>query len=86
MISENHELIIDLWGRLRSHVSAKDRIEVSELVARIFDEYNMLDETILSEELDTELRNAIRSQLGDYDPEYSEYEADYDDEDYDDDY
>lgn len=86
MISENHELIIELWGRLRSHIASKDRLEVAELVAKVFDEYSLIDDAILSEELDTELRTALRSQLGDYDSEYYEYEQDYEDDGENDDY
>jgi hypothetical protein len=73
MISENNELIMELWDRIKSHVPPKERLEVADILVVVFDEFGMADD--LADEagdLDKELRAAVRSHFG---------EASEDDED-----
>jgi hypothetical protein len=63
MIHDNNEVILELWARLKSHVPVKERLEIADLLVSVFDEYNMLDESLLNEDLDKELQTAARSHL-----------------------
>ena len=63
MIHDNNEVILELWARLKSHVPVKERLEIADLLVSVFDEYNMLDESLLNEDLDKELKTAARSHL-----------------------
>jgi hypothetical protein len=74
MVNENHELIMELWARIKSHIQPKERLEVADILMVVFDEFSLVDEELLDEDLDKELRAAARSHL-------SEYTEDEDDED-----
>ena len=63
MIRESHELLIELWSQLKSHIPTKERLEVADLIVTIFDEYGQIDSEILSEDLDKALKAALRSRL-----------------------
>lgn len=63
MIRESHELLIELWSQLKSHIPAKERLEVADLIVTIFDEYGQIDSEILAEDLDKALKAALRSRL-----------------------
>lgn len=79
MVSENNELIIELWSRIKSHIPPKERLEVADIVVVVFDEFGLVENSIMDEDLDKELRAAVRSHVGeplDYD---DEDEAGYDD-------
>jgi hypothetical protein len=66
MINENNELIMELWSRLKSHIPPKERLEVADLIVVIFDEFGMADDLIdEADDLDRELRAAVRSHFGD---------------------
>lgn len=77
MVNENHELIMELWARIKSHIQPKERLEVADILVVVFDEFSLVDEELLDEDLDKELRAAARSHL-------SEAIEDDDDEGYDD--
>ena len=77
MVNENHELIMELWARIKSHIQPKERLEVADLLVVVFDEFSLVDEGLLDEDLDKELRAAARSHL-------SEALEDEDEEGYDD--
>lgn len=79
MISENHELLIELWSRIKSHVAPKERLEVADIMVVVFDEFGLVDDNLLDEDLDKELRAAARSHLAEF-PE--EEEEEYDDDSY----
>lgn len=63
MINENHELIMELWARVKSHIAPKERLEVADIFVVVFDEFGLVDEELLDEDLDKELRAAARSHL-----------------------
>lgn len=66
MISENNELIMELWGRLKSHIPPKERLEVADLIVMVFDEFGLADDLIdEADDLDRELRAAVKSHFGD---------------------
>ncbi len=66
MISENNELIMELWSRLKSHIPPKERLEVADLIVVVFDEFGLADDLVdESGDLDKELRAAVRSHFGD---------------------
>lgn len=76
MISENHELLIELWSRIKSHIAPKERLEVADIMVVVFDEFGLVEDDLLDQDLDKELRAAARSHLSE---EFEEEE--YDDED-----
>ena len=79
MINENHELLIELWSRIKSHVAPKERLEVADIMVVVFDEFGLVDDNLLDEDLDRELRAAARSHLS----EFTEMEEeDYDQDSY----
>lgn len=78
MINENHELLIELWSRIKSHIPPKERLEVADIMVVVFDEFGLVEESLLDEDLDKELRAAARSHI-DRDVDEFEYE-DYDDD------
>lgn len=78
MINENNELIIELWARLKSHIAPKERLEVADILVVVFDEFGKIDDDIMDEDLDKELRAAVRSHIGD--PLDIDEDEDYDDE------
>jgi hypothetical protein len=61
--NSNHELLLELWIRIKSHISPKERLEVADILMVIFDEFGLVDESLLDEDLDKELRAAARSHL-----------------------
>lgn len=77
MIRESHELLIDLWSRVRPHIAPKERIETADIFARVFDEFGHLDEDILDEDMDPALRAAIRGVLDTFDLDEDETIDDY---------
>jgi hypothetical protein len=81
MVNENHELLIELWGRIKSHVSPKERLEVADILLVVFDEFGLVDDDLLDEDLDKELLAAAKTLLiGDAEFEGEDEEPkDYDD-------
>lgn len=75
MHNENHELLLELWARIKSHVAPKERLEVADILVVVFDEFSLVDDSLLDEDLDKELRAAARSHLAD-DAEDEEYDDD----------
>lgn len=65
MVNENNELIIELWSRLKSHIPPKERLEVADILIVVFDEFGKVDDDLMDEDLDKELRAAVRSHIGD---------------------
>lgn len=63
MISENHELLLELWARIKSHVQPKERLEVADILVVVFDEFGLVDDSFMDEDLDKEMRAAARSHL-----------------------
>lgn len=63
MDNPNHELIMELWQRVKIHIQSKDRLEVADVFVTVFDEYNLLDDQFVEEDLDKELRAAARGRL-----------------------
>lgn len=63
MTIENHELLLELWARIKSHIPPKERLEVADIFVVVFDEFSLIDDSLLDEDLDKELRAAARSHL-----------------------
>jgi len=76
MVNDNHELLLELWSRIKSHVAPKERLEVADILVVVFDEFGLVEDDLLNEDLDKEMRAAARSHLSD-----DVYEEDYDYED-----
>jgi hypothetical protein len=74
MVNDNNELLLELWARIKSHVAPKERLEVADIFVAVFDEFGLVTESLLSEELDKELSAAARSHLA----EFNEDESDED--------
>jgi len=73
----NNELLMELWSRIKSHLHPKERLEVADIFVSVFDEFGAIDETILEEDLDKELRAAARSHLDINDEEEGEKDVDF---------
>jgi hypothetical protein len=73
---ENHELLFELWSRIKSHIPPKERLEVADIFMIVFDEFSMVDESILDEDLDKELRAAARSLFAEPEEELEEEQDD----------
>jgi hypothetical protein len=78
MINDNHELLIELWSRIKSHIPPKERLEVADTLVVVFDEFSLLEDSFLDEDLDKELRAAAKSHLTVVDVD----NEDQDDDDY----
>jgi len=63
MINENHELIMELWSRLKAHIPPKERLEVADILIIVFDEFGLVSDEILEEDLDKEILAAVKSHL-----------------------
>jgi len=72
MVSQDNELILELWSRIKSHIAPKERLEVADIMVVVFDEFGMVDDSLLDEELDRELRAAAKSHLSDGFEEYED--------------
>lgn len=79
MINDNHELLLELWARVKSHIQPKERLEVADIFVVVFDEFGLVDENLLDEDLDKELLAAAKSHLVVFDEDDNEKEV-YDDE------
>lgn len=71
---------MELWARLKSHIPPKERLEVADILVVVFDEFGKVDDDLLDEDLDKELRAAVRSHLGD--PLDYEEDESYENDDY----
>lgn len=78
---DNHELLMELWSRIKSHISPKERLETADIFVMVFDEFGMVDKTILNEDLDKELRAAAKSLFAHSEDEDVFEEDIYDDDD-----
>lgn len=79
MVNDNHELLMEIWARVKSHVQPKERLEVADILVGVFDEFNLLEAELLDEDLDKELRAAARSHLAHSEEIENEEEGDEDD-------
>ncbi|HEY6437921.1 MAG TPA: hypothetical protein VIY47_15130 [Ignavibacteriaceae bacterium] len=72
MVNDNHELLLELWARIKSHVVPKERLEVADILVVVFDEFGLVEDSLLDEDLDKELRAAARSHLVEFSEEDDE--------------
>jgi hypothetical protein len=79
MISQDNELILELWSRIKSHIPPKERLEVADIMVVVFDEFGMVNDSLLEEELDREMRAAAKSHLSDGIEEFEDSEDEEDD-------
>ena len=80
MITENHELLMELWSRIKTYIPPKERLEVADTFVAVFDEFGLVEDTILDEELDKELRAAVRSHLVVMEEDEESYDSGEDDD------
>ena len=50
-------------AKVKNHIQPKERLEVADLFVMVFDEFNLLDDDFVEEDLDKEMRAAARSHL-----------------------
>lgn len=74
MVNDNHELLLELWARIKSHVAPKERLEVADIMVVVFDEFGLVEDDLLDQDLDKEMLAAARSHLSD-----GELEDDFED-------
>lgn len=73
----NHELLLELWARIKSHIPHKERLEVADILVVVFDEFSMVDDSLLDEDLDREMRAAAKSHLSEsLDEDFEEFDDD----------
>ena len=72
MVNDNHELLLELWARLKSHIAPKERLEVADIFVVVFDEFGLIEDSLMDEDLDKEMRAAVRSHLSEFDEEIDE--------------
>lgn len=77
MLKESNELLIELWSRLKSYVPVKERLEAADTMVVVFDEFGLVSDSLMEEDLDKSLRAAVRSHLAD-DVDDDEHEGDDD--------
>ena len=65
MINVNHELLIEIWSRIKANIPPKERLEVADTLVVIFDEFGFIEDTLADEDLDRELKAAVRSHMAD---------------------
>lgn len=82
MINDNHGLLIELWSRIKQFLDPKERLEAADMFIVVFDEHGLIDDSILDDDLDKELRAAVRSHLVMTEEGYDDYEDDRDEYDY----
>lgn len=75
------DFIVDLWSRIKHLVPAKDRLEVADVLVSVCDEYGYADGIEDFEDLDKELRAAVKSHFSGFDSEDEDEDYDYDDQD-----
>ena len=78
MINENSELIIELWARIKSHIAPKERLEVADILIVVFDEFGKVDDDLMDEDLDKELRAAVTTHIGAPTDDHEDEDQDYD--------
>ena len=39
MVNDNHELLLELWARIKSHIQPKERLEVADILVIVFDSF-----------------------------------------------
>jgi len=64
-MDENHELLLEIWSRIKSHIQPKERLEIADILIVVFDEYSLISKEVLDEDLDKELRAAARTHFAD---------------------
>ena len=74
MIDNNVELLLELWSRIKSHIQPKERLEVADILVIVFDEFGLIEDTLLDEDLDKEMRAAARSLLSDPEDESEDHD------------
>jgi hypothetical protein len=76
MVHDNHELLLELWARIKSYISPKERQDVADTLVVVFDEFGLVENDLIKEDLDKEMREAVRSHISE--DEYEDYEDDND--------
>lgn len=77
MVNDNHELLLELWARIKSHIASKERLEVADILVVVFDEFGLVEDDLLEQDLDKEMRAAARSHLSvDKDEDEEEFDDD----------
>lgn len=59
------DFIVDLWARLKPLIPAKDRLDAADVLVSVCDEYGYADGIDEHEDLDRELKAAVRTHFGD---------------------
>jgi hypothetical protein len=80
MVNDNHELLLELWARIKSHIAPKERLEVADILVVVFDEFGLVEDDLLDHDLDKEMRAAARSHLSENDFDDEEF-GEFDDDD-----
>ncbi len=80
-MNESNELLIELWDRIKQHIHAKERLDAADTLITVFDEYSLITDGLVDEDLDTPLMAAARSRLAGFDTD-DESDDDYTEDDY----
>jgi hypothetical protein len=77
MISDNNELLLEVWSRIKPFIPTKERLEAADAYLGIFDEFGLAD-NLENEDLDKELRAAHVNLFGE--TEITDEDGEFDDE------
>lgn len=69
------DFVVDLWGRLKPLIQPKDRLDAADALVAVCDEYGYADGLEDLEDLDRELKAAVKTYFGESEDE--EDEGDY---------
>lgn len=67
------DFIVDLWARIKPLVPAKDRLDAADALVSVCDEYGYADGIDEHEDLDRELKAAVRTHFGEVEDDEDEY-------------
>jgi len=65
--SNNVDLIVDLWSRIKPYIPVKERADVADSIIAVFDDFGMTDGLEKEQGLDKELKTAIKDYYGELD-------------------
>lgn len=69
------DFIVDLWARMKPLIAAKDRLDAADALISVCDEYGYADGIENHEDIDHDLRAAVKTHFGE-DMDDDEYEED----------
>lgn len=64
MVNDGNILLMEVWAHMKSHIQPKERLDAADTLVAVFDEYGLITDEILTEDLDKQLSVALNELLG----------------------